>query len=374
MLSKEETNHYQRHLSLPGFGMKGQLRLKNSSALVVGAGGLGCPILQYLAAVGVGKVGIVDDDIVDASNLQRQILFNYNDIGKPKVKAAKEKLEAINPNIDIIEFLDRIDSQNAEQLINGFDVIVDGTDNFVSRYLINDACVILKKTLIYGAIHGFEGQVSVFNFENGPTYRCLYPTPPKTGALPACSENGVLGVLPGIIGNFQALETIKVITGIGEKLSGKILLYDALKQKTRIVKLKKTKQASEITSLKNLTLSCTRNQIKMTENLLKEISPLAAQDIIEDVDNYIFLDVRENWERAISKISPSIHIPLQELLSRSSSKLHEEISDQKNLIVYCKAGIRSLTACKSLHSHGFKNLYNLSGGVLKWEQEGLPLE
>lgn len=373
MLSSKEINHYQRHLSLPGFGMECQLRLKKSSVLVIGAGGLGCPVLQYLSAVGVGKIGIVDDDVVDKSNLQRQILFNYNDVGVEKVKVAKSKLEALNPNIEIIEYCDRFTSNNAQRLLNGFDIVVDGTDNFSSRYLINDACVLYDKVLIYGSIFQFEGQVSVFNYQNGPTYRCLYPSPPSSDILPNCSEIGVLGVLPGIIGSFQALETIKVITGTGDNLSGKLLLYNALNQKSRIVKLNRSDRLPDIVSLSEISQTCSKSTDNMNNSNVNELTPNEASSIMKDNENIILLDVREDWERENSRIDPSLHIPLGEFSSDLQSKLPSEFSVEDHIIVYCKAGVRSRVACDTLASLGFKNLYNLSGGIMQWETEGLPL-
>jgi adenylyltransferase/sulfurtransferase len=373
MLSPTEINHYQRHLSLPGFGMECQLRLKKSSVLVIGAGGLGCPVLQYLSAVGVGKIGIVDDDVVDKSNLQRQILFNYNDVGLEKVKVAKSKLEVLNPNIEIIEYCDRFTSHNAQRLLNDFDIVVDGTDNFSSRYLINDACVLYDKVLIYGSIFQFEGQVSVFNYQNGPTYRCLYPTPPSSDILPNCSEVGVLGVLPGIIGNFQALEAIKVITGIGDNLSGKVLLYNALNQKSRIIKLNRSEQLPDNISLSEISQTCSKNTDNMNDSNVNELTPNEASSVIKENEKIILLDVREDWERENSKIVPSLHIPLGEFSFDLQSKLPSEFSVDDHIIVYCKAGVRSRVACDTLASLGFKNLYNLTGGIVQWESDGLPL-
>jgi len=373
MLSAKETDQYQRHLSLPGFGVEGQLKLKKSSVLVIGAGGLGCPALQYLVAAGVGKIGIVDDDFVDISNLQRQVLFNHEDIGSSKAKVAKSKLSLLNPNIEIIDYPDRFNSVNAENLLRGFDVVVDGTDNFSTRYLINDACIIYDKILVYGAIFQFEGQVSVFNFNNGPTYRCLFPAPPSSNALPSCSEIGVLGVLPGIIGNLQALEVIKVITGLGDPLSGRVLLYDALKQKTRILKLNPTKNRHLITSLKEISLSCVTKQDEMREKIIKEICPQELMSIMDKGNEVLVLDVREGWEREKSKISPSHHIPLGEFRSDKCPVLPDLLSNNIKIIVYCKAGVRSRIACQSLQEHGFKELHNLSGGILEWESEGFPV-
>lgn len=373
MLSAKETDQYQRHLSLPGFGVEGQLKLKNSSVLVIGAGGLGCPVLQYLVAAGVGKIGIVDDDFVDLSNLQRQVLFNHEDIGSSKAKVAKSKLSLLNPNIEIIDYPDRFNSVNAENLLRGFDVVVDGTDNFSTRYLINDACIIYDKILVYGAIFQFEGQVSVFNFNNGPTYRCLFPAPPSSNALPSCSEIGVLGVLPGIIGNLQALEVIKVITGLGDPLSGRVLLYDALKQRTRMLKLNPTKNRHLITSLKEISLPCVTKQDDMREKIIKEICPQELMSIMNKGNEVLVLDVREGWEREKSKISPSHHIPLGEFRSDQCPVLPDLLSNNIKIIVYCKAGVRSRIACQSLQEHGFKELHNLSGGILEWESEGFPV-
>jgi adenylyltransferase/sulfurtransferase len=373
MLSTKETDQYQRHLSLPGFGVEGQLKLKKSSVLVIGAGGLGCPVLQYLVGAGVGKIGIVDDDLVDISNLQRQVLFNHDDIGNSKAKVAKLKLSLLNPNIEIIDYPNRFNSSNAENLLRGFDIVVDGTDNFSTRYLINDACVICNKILVYGAIFKFEGQVSVFNFNNGPTYRCLFPSPPSAKALPSCSEIGVLGVLPGIIGNLQALEVIKVLTGIGDPLSGRVLLYDALTQQTRMLKLNPTKDGLAVTSLKEISLPCETNQNDMREQIIKEISPQELVSIMEDRNEVFLLDVREGWERAKSKISPSFHVPLGEFESSQRPVLPDSLSENKKIIVYCKAGVRSRLACQSLREHGFKELHNLSGGILEWESKGFPV-
>ena len=234
-LTLKEIERYQRHLSLPSFGKEAQLKLKAARVLVIGAGGLGCPALQYLAAAGVGKLGVMDFDLVDASNLQRQILFTEGDVGKPKASVAADRLRAMNSNIDVVDIAERLSEENALQIFQDYDLIVDGSDNFVTRYLVNDACVMTKKPLIYGAIYTFQGQVSVFNFQGGPTYRCLFPDPPDPKDAPNCSEIGVIGILPGLIGTLQASEAIKVITGVGEPLSGSLLLWDVLTMKQQTI-------------------------------------------------------------------------------------------------------------------------------------------
>ena len=373
-LSVEEKKQYQRHLSLPGFGLEGQKLLKESSVLVIGAGGLGCPALQYLAAAGVGKIGIVDEDIVEYSNLQRQILYSHNDIGNVKAEVAAKKLEQLNPFIKINSHVLRFNASNAEALLEGYDIVVDGTDNFDSRYLINDACVLFDKVLIYGAIYQFEGQVSVFNLNNGPTYRCLFPNPPKSNALPSCSEIGVLGVLPGIIGNFQALEVIKVITGLGEPLTGKLLLYDALKQNTRIIGINPNRKSREIYELSDSFSICSTSTNSKTDQMIIEIEPNVFSEMKKNQDDILVLDVREDWEREVSKITPSTHIPLGEFASPSGPELPSEFSTDKKIVIYCKAGVRSRMACEALKEKGFNNLYNLSGGILNWKAEGFPLD
>lgn len=374
MLSVEEKNQYQRHLSLPSFGIAAQEKLKCASVLVIGAGGLGCPALQYLAAAGVGKIGIVDEDIVESSNLQRQVLFSQDNVGKPKAEIAAIKLRSMNPHIEIHSYIVRFKAANAESLLKEYDIILDGTDNFLSRYLINDASVLFNKVLIYGAIYQFEGQVSVFNYKNGPTYRCLFPNPPSSNALPSCSEIGVLGVLPGIIGSFQALESIKVITGVGSPLSGRVLLYNALDQKTRLIVLKPQLDRCKITSLEEKKISNCSNKIsEETDHMIIESEPNDFFKMLREDKCAIVLDVREGWEREMSKILPSVHIPLSEFNSANEVSLSSD-SKEQNVLVYCKAGVRSRMACESLKAQGFKKLYNLSGGILQWEAEGFPLD
>ena len=371
-LSIGEKNQYQRHLSLPKIGEKGQISLKEAKVLIVGAGGLGCPVLQYLTAAGVGKIGIVDQDSVEPSNLHRQVLYTHDDIGEAKVNVASQKLKRLNPYIEIVPHLVRLTAVNADSIFDGYDLVVDCTDNFASRYLINDACVLYGKVLIYGAIYQFEGQISVFNFNDGPTYRCLFPEPPQSDVLPNCSEIGVLGVLPGIIGSFQAMETIKVITGIGDVLSGKVLLYDALKQNNRVIKIKPNKKNREIVELSDALYSCSADS-QLANSMIIEIEPKQFSEMLVKSENILVIDVREQWEREVSKISPSCHIPLGEFSSSDGPSLPDECSKEQTVMLYCKAGVRSRMACEVLKEHGFKNLFNLSGGILKWEAEGYPL-
>ncbi len=371
-LSIGEKNQYQRHLSLPKIGEKGQISLKEAKVLIVGAGGLGCPVLQYLTAAGVGKIGIVDQDSVEPSNLHRQVLYTHDDIGEAKVNVASQKLKRLNPYIEIVPHLVRLTAVNVDSIFDGYDLVVDCTDNFASRYLINDACVLYGKVLIYGAIYQFEGQISVFNFNDGPTYRCLFPEPPQSDILPNCSEIGVLGVLPGIIGSFQAMETIKVITGIGDVLSGKVLLYDALKQNNRVIKIKPNKKNREIVELSDALYSCSADS-QLANSMIIEIEPKQFSEMLVKSENILVIDVREQWEREVSKISPSCHIPLGEFSSSDGPSLPDECSKEQTVMLYCKAGVRSRMACEVLKEHGFKNLFNLSGGILKWEAEGYPL-
>ena len=364
-LTAKELEHYQRHLSLRGFGETGQQQLRNSSVLVVGVGGLGCPTLQYLVAAGVGKIGIIDDDLVERSNLQRQVLFDYNDIGKPKVSAANSKLSRMNPHIQIISYFERLDLNNIEKIFDNYSVVIDGSDNFPTRFLVNDACILLDKILIHGSIFEFTGQVSVFNYQNGPTYRCLYGEPPSSGSLPNCSEIGVLGVLPGIVGSMLAMEAIKVITGVGHVLSGKLWLYDALEQSSRIIKLEKDSNLPKVISLSSHKQTC---ESMNKHNLpINEISASQCQKMILD-ESYVIIDVREGWEREFNKIDPSTHIPLGHFSNPDNLELLDFIDKDSKIIIYCKAGVRSRQACKTLSALGYKNLFNLKGGMIEWEE------
>jgi len=367
-LNEGEVEQYSRHLSLQDFGLESQIKLKNSSVLVIGAGGLGCPVLQYLVAAGVGKIGIVDNDVIESSNLQRQILFDHDDIGSPKAKVAAAKLTRLNPFIKINPIIERLKKENAEFLFDGYDLIVDGTDNFSSRYLINDACILFEKPLIHGSIHLFEGMVSVFNFQGGPTYRCLFPEQPASSSIPSCAEAGVLGVLPGIIGCMQAMEAIKVITGRGQPLSGKILSYNSLSNSTRIINLQALPQSREIKELPDsCEPSCSDSSPKICLNKkIVEISEDELREMMAKKKDLQILDVREDWERMQSRIDPSLHQPLGTLVNSVPVSPLDCLIPEKEVVVYCKAGVRSRMACEALQSIGFNHLFNLSPGMDGW--------
>ena len=367
-LNEGEVEQYRRHLSLQDFGLESQIKLKNSSVLVIGAGGLGCPVLQYLVAAGVGKIGIVDNDVIESSNLQRQILFDHDDIGSPKAKVAAAKLTRLNPFIKIHPIIERLKKENAEFLFGGYDLIVDGTDNFSSRYLINDACILFEKPLIHGSIHLFEGMVSVFNFQGGPTYRCLFPEQPDSSSIPSCAEAGVLGVLPGIIGCMQAMEAIKVITGRGQPLSGKILSYNSLSNSTRIINLQALPQSREIKELPDsCEPSCSDSSPKICLNKkIVEISEDELREMMAKKKDLQILDVREDWERMQSRIDPSLHQPLGTLVNSIPVSPLDCLIPEKEVVVYCKAGVRSRMACEALQSIGFNHLFNLSPGMDGW--------
>ncbi len=347
MLTSEEKKQYNRHLILDKIGEEGQLKLKKAKVLVIGAGGLGCPVLQYLTAAGVGTIGIIDDDVVDQSNLQRQILYTIDDIGLSKSKIAAKRLSRLNPFVNFDVYNEKLTQENALLLFNNYDIIVDGSDNFSTRYLVNDAAVITKKPLVYGSIFKFEGQVSVFNYLGSGTYRCLYPTPPKPDESPNCSEIGVLGVLPGIIGSLQANETIKIICGIGVVLANKLLMYDSL-QMNQIVLTYEKDTTLEITVLEtDYDFFC--GIISKEEITLEELN--------KNKEKYNLLDVRQNNEREAYHIGGQ-HIPLGELLERI-----DEVNQNKDLVVYCKSGMRSSTAIITLLSNNFKSrVLNLKGG------------
>ncbi len=366
-LSQSEIYRYSRHLTLPGFGIEAQIKLLESSVLVIGAGGLGSPLLLYLAAAGVGRLGIVDYDNVDETNLQRQIIHDVSWLNRPKVESAKNKLNQINPNLTVEVFNLRIDSGNALELIKNFDIVCDGTDNFKSRYLINDACYLTSKPYIYGSILQFEGQASVFNLtSNSPNYRDLVPSPPPPGLVPSCSEAGVIGVLPGIIGTIQATETIKILTGIGKTLDGRLLVYDALDMKFRELLIKKDKEQKPITKLIDYDDFC-----KITKDNSQSTDEITASElnILINKDNRILtLDVRTNDERSICKIDQSIHIPLDKLNEKANIKRLRDNIPGRKLIIYCKAGYRSKRAVDILAKHNI-NSASLAGGIISWIKE-----
>jgi len=373
--SKEELARYNRHIIIPEFGMESQQKLKAAKVLVVGSGGLGSPVLLYLAAAGVGTLGIVDFDVVDDSNLQRQILFGVESVGTPKVEAAKQRLLALNPHIDIQLYNTQLTSKNALDIIKEYDVVADGTDNFPTRYLVNDACLLTGKPNVYASIFQFEGQVSVFNYRNskgdtGPNYRDLYPTPPPPGLVPSCAEGGVLGVLPGIIGSMQASEVIKVITGVGETLSGRFFIFDALNFETRTFKI--SKRADNPVSGLHPTIKELIDYeqfcgMKAVEKPIKEISVKDLYDWQVKGEKLQVIDVREPHEYEIVNIGAEL-IPLATILENA-----DRIDRDKKVVVHCKMGGRSAKAIRELEEkYGFQNLYNLKGGILAYIHEVKP--
>jgi molybdopterin/thiamine biosynthesis adenylyltransferase/rhodanese-related sulfurtransferase len=372
-LSGEEIKRYSRHLIMPEMGMDAQRQLKAASVLCIGAGGLGSPAAMYLAAAGIGKLGIVDFDVVDYSNLQRQIIHTTNDVGIPKLKSAENKIKAMNPHVEVVGYETALSSDNALQIFRDYDVILDGTDNFPTRYLVNDACVLTGKPNAYGSIFRFEGQASVFATAGGPCYRCLYPEPPPPGLVPSCAEGGVLGVLPGIIGVIQATEAVKVILGIGEPLIGRFLIYDALRMKFRELKLRKDPDCPvcgtnpTVTKLIDYEQFCgvrPEPQVAQTAGAAVnewEIDSVELKRRLDAGDKLFILDVREPNEYQINKIEGSTLIPLGELPRR-----YQELPKDVEIITQCKMGGRSAKAQDFLKSVGFTKVKNLKGGILDW--------
>ena len=359
-LTKSQIGRYSRHLIMPEVGVQGQEKLANAKVLCIGAGGLGSPLALYLASAGIGTLGIVDDDVVDLSNLQRQILHAEDRIGELKVESAKKRLHELNSDITVNTYNLRLTSDNALDLFKDYDVIVDGTDNFATRYLVNDACVLLNKPNVYGSIFRFEGQATVFNHKGGPHYRDLYPEPPPPGMVPSCAEGGVLGILPGIIGVIQATETVKIILDVGETLSGRLMLYDSLKMTFREIKLRKNPDTPEITKLIDYQEFCGINNSPEAEDEL-EIKVDELKIIVDEKRNVTLLDVREYGEYEICKLANSTLIPLGEITSRAN-----ELDSADEIIVYCHHGMRSLQATRILKGMGFKKVKNLAGGIDAW--------
>lgn len=362
--SHDELSRYARHLSLQGFGPAAQEQLKRSRVLIIGAGGLGCPALLYLAAAGVGRIVIMDGDRVDVSNLQRQVLYTSDDAGQPKAEAAARRLRALNPLIEIVAMAERFTRDNALERLREIDVVVDGSDNFSTRYLVNDACVLAGKPFVYGAIQGFEGQASVFNFKGGPTYRCLFPEPPEPGSVPNCSEAGVLGVLPGLIGTIQATETIKVLTGIGEPLSGRLLLWDSLTMTSRTVKLTADPRSREIRELplENYGDTCSLPGMQATSD------EIDVPELRTKLNTVQLIDVREDWEREMGTIQSSVHLPLGQLASGSANEVVATLDAKRPTVIFCAHGMRSLKALELLRQrHGFTNAQSLRGGYEDWK-------
>src|SRR3954467_3937683 len=373
MLTKSERARYARHLILPEVGEAGQEKLKAGSVLVVGAGGLGSPVGLYLAAAGVGRIGLVDFDDVDASNLHRQVLYGASDVGKPKLDAARARLQDLNPEIAIETHGAALTSENALAIIEKYDVIVDGTDNFATRYLVNDACVLLRKPNVYGSIFRFEGQASVFASEEGPCYRCLYPEPPPPGLVPSCAEGGVLGILPGLIGVMQATEVIKLILGVGEPLIGRLLLIDALGMKFRELKLRKNPDCPvcgthpTVTKLIDYNEFCgIRGEEKPVGSGVPEIQVEELKRRLDAKDDLFVLDVREPHEYQICNIGGYL-IPLNDLPKRVN-----ELDSSREIVVHCKMGGRSAKAVAFLQQAGFSKIHNLAGGITAWSDRVDP--
>ena len=370
-LDKEELIHYSRHLLLSEIGREGQEKLKSAKVLLIGAGGLGCPAAVYLGAAGVGTLGIIDFDKVDVSNLHRQIAFHKSDVGRYKAEVLRERIEANNPYVSVKIYKERFSLENSQTLFDEYDIIVDGCDNFSTRYLSNDAAFFAGKPLVYGAIHKFQGQASVFNLNSGPCYRCLFPEPPEADAVPNCAEAGVLGVLPGIIGTIQATEAVKLIIGSEGSLSGRFLTYDAMQMSFKEFKLGKNPScplcgnSPKITSLEELEILCSSQQEKLAKD--SEILPEEVDKMRSSGEDLMIIDLREEYEREICCIKGSEHIPLSML--GSVSKM---LPGDKKIVFYCHKGQRSLEAVRSVREQGMKNCFSLAGGIARWADEIEP--
>ena len=372
-LNKDEYQRYSRHIILPEVGLEGQKRLKAASVLCIGSGGLGSPLLLYLAAAGIGRIGLVDFDIVDSSNLQRQIIHSESWVGKPKIQSAKDRIHSINPHCQVDLYETAISSENALDILAPYDVVVDGTDNFPTRYLTNDACVLLDKPNVYGSIFRFEGQATVFNYQGGPNYRDLYPEPPPPGMVPSCAEGGVLGVLCGIIGTIQATEAIKIILGAENTLSGRLLLYNAWDMKFRELKLRPNPERPVIEKLIDYQEFCGIPQAAAAEaeagNAIAEMTVQELKQLMDSgKDDYVLLDVRNPNEYEIAKIDGSVLIPLSELEDGSGIAKVKELVNGHRLIAHCKLGGRSAKALNILKEAGIEGT-NVKGGIAAWSQE-----
>jgi sulfur-carrier protein adenylyltransferase/sulfurtransferase len=379
-LSNEEIARYSRHLILPEVGLEGQQKLKAAKVLCVGTGGLGSPLAFYLAAAGIGTLGLVDFDVVDESNLQRQIIHFTSDVGRPKIESATEKLKALNPYLNVVQHETMLTSANALEIIREYDVIADGTDNFPTRYLVNDACVLTGKPNAYGSIFRFEGQASVFATEEGPCYRCLYPEPPPPGLVPSCAEGGVLGILPGLVGVIQATEVIKLILGQGQPLIGRLLLVDALNMGFRELKLRKNADCPvcgthpTVTKLIDYNQFCgitpepKANSVNGTpvQNGIPQITAVELKKRLDNKDNIFVLDVREPHEYQIANLGAKL-IPLNDLPARAG-----ELEKDREIVIHCKSGGRSQKAAEFLAQNGFKKVWNLAGGITAWSNDVDP--
>lgn len=373
-LSQEEILRYSRHLIMPEVALEGQLKLRQARVLVVGAGGLGSPLALYLAAAGVGRLGLVDYDAVDATNLQRQVLYTTADVGRKKLEVAAERIRALNPGVRVDCHDVALTSENALEILRDYDIVVDGTDNFPTRYLVNDACVLLGKPNVYGSIFRFEGQVSIFATPGGPCYRCLYPEPPPPGLVPSCAEGGVLGILPGVIGVIQATEAIKLILGIGRPLVGRLLLYDALNMSFRELKLRRDPDCPvcgdrptirELVDYREFCGVPRRQELESPSEW--EIEPRRLKDLMDQGERVVLVDVREPHEHRICRIPGARLIPLSELPRR----LHE-LDSSEQIVVHCRSGQRSAKAVNLLRQAGFRKVWNLRGGILAWSDQVDP--
>jgi adenylyltransferase/sulfurtransferase len=372
-LTKDDYERYSRHLILPEVGMEGQKRLKAASVLCIGTGGLGSPLLLYLAAAGIGRIGIVDFDVVDTSNLQRQVIHGTSWVGKPKIESAKNRIHEINPHCQVDLYETRLSSENALDIIRPYDIVVDGTDNFPTRYLVNDACVLLDKPNVYGSIFRFEGQATVFNYEGGPNYRDLYPEPPPPGMVPSCAEGGVLGILPGMIGIIQATETVKIILGNGTTLSGRLVLYNALDMKFRELKLRPNPIRPVIDKLIDYEQFCgipqaqaeeAKQQMEVQEMTVKELKAL----LDSGAKDFVLLDVRNPHEYQIAKIPGSVLVPLPDIENGDGVAKVKDLLNGHRLIAHCKLGGRSAKALAILKEAGITGT-NVKGGINAWSQE-----
>jgi adenylyltransferase/sulfurtransferase len=372
-LSNDEILRYSRHLILPEVGMEGQLKLKSAKVLLVGAGGLGAPLGLYLAAAGIGRIGIVDFDVVDLTNLQRQVIHSTKDVGRKKLDSAAERMQAINPHVEMVKHETALSSENALDILKDYDIVVDGTDNFPTRYLVNDACVLLAKPNVYGSIFRFEGQATVFAYQGGPCYRCLYPEPPPPGLVPSCAEGGVLGILPGTIGLIQATETVKLILGIGELLVGRLLLYDALGMRFRELKLRQNPECPvcgehpTITRLIDYHQFCGVPRTQETKLMEGEIDVREVKAKLDRGDQFVLIDVREPHEYKICHIPAAKLIPLGEVAKRLN-----ELDREADIVIHCKSGMRSAKACGILRQAGFQHVRNMKGGILAWSDKVDP--
>ncbi len=373
-LTGDELRRYGRHLVLPQVGPTGQRKLKASKVLLVGAGGLGSPAALYLAAAGVGTLGLVDFDVVDVTNLQRQVIHGTKDIGRPKLDSASDRIRDLNPHVHVVQYDTALSSANALEIARDYNVVVDGTDNFPTRYLVNDTCVILGKPNAFGSVLRFEGQASVFATEDGPCYRCLFREPPPAGLVPSCAEAGVLGVLPGIVGTIQATEAIKLILGAGDSLIGRLLLIDALSMQFRTIQVRRDPECPacgtrEIRELIDYEAFCgvSANGQSSVENTIYDITPRELAERIRRGDDMQLVDVREEWEWQIARLPGAQLIPLGTIEDAAAT-----LDPTRDVVLYCKVGVRSLHAAEALADAGFTRLGNLSGGILRWSQDVDP--